>query len=310
MVVEVVNAAGRWAGRRRGVVAAACRIIVSVVLVASSVAADPAVAVVVAIDEGHGNHHTLDGRYAPFAAVLRAEGRDVVAHRGPFTAASLAGVDILVIANALAPENRGRWALPTPSAFSRAEVESIHDWVCGGGALFLIADHMPFAGAAAALADRFGVAMINGFVFGPGGEGVLGFSPEGGGLTSHPIVDGGVGEQPVLEVATFTGHAFGLRPGADAAPLLVLPAGAESLEPAEAWVFTEVTPTRPAGGLLQGAALLVDGGRVAVFAEAAMFTSQPVGDGPPVGFDHPQATGNRRFLSNVVRWLAGELPAR
>lgn len=305
MVFQVLNEASRqW-----GVIAAARWFLVHVVLLATAAAAGPE-AVVIAVDEGHGNYHTVDGRYAPFAALLRDDGREVIPHRDAVTAASLAGIDILVIANALAADNHDRWALPTPSAFTPVEVDAIHGWVADGGALLLIADHMPFAGAAAALADRFGVEMINGFVFGPEGEGVLQFTVGSGGLAKHPIVEGGVGERPVVDVATFTGHAFALRPWIDGSPLLVLPAAALSLQPEEAWVFTEATPTRPADGLLQGAALLVGRGRVAVFAEAAMFTSQPLGEGPPVGFDHPHAPGNRRFLRNVVRWLAGELPPR
>jgi len=216
MFFQVVNEASR----QRGVIAAARWFLVHVVLLATAAAAGPE-AVVIAVDEGHGNYHTVGGRYAPFAALLRDDGREVIPHRDSVTTASLAGVDILVIANALAAENHDRWALPTPSAFTPAEVDAIHGWVADGGALLLIADHMPFAGAAAALADRFAVEMINGFVLGPEGEGVLQFTVGGGGLAKHPIVDGGVGEHPVADVATFTGHAFTLRPGVDGAPLLV-----------------------------------------------------------------------------------------
>src|SRR5919112_1639445 len=56
----------------------------------------------VRIDEGHANFHTIGGRYAPFAALLRNDGYRVATHSGAFTAESLADTDILVIANAAA----------------------------------------------------------------------------------------------------------------------------------------------------------------------------------------------------------------
>ena len=51
------------------------------------------------------------------------------------------------------------------SAFTDEEIQAVHDWVKGGGALLLIADHAPFGGAAAALANRFGVDMSKGYTF-------------------------------------------------------------------------------------------------------------------------------------------------
>src|SRR5215470_3421935 len=56
----------------------------------------------VVIDAAHHNFHTVDGRYAPFAQVLRNDGMSVDGSHAPFTDASLAHIDILVIANPLA----------------------------------------------------------------------------------------------------------------------------------------------------------------------------------------------------------------
>ena len=56
-------------------------------------------------------------------------------------------VDILVIANA-GTDAESSWELPTPSAFTDDEIDVVVRWVADGGALFLIADHMPAAGAA------------------------------------------------------------------------------------------------------------------------------------------------------------------
>src|SRR5215475_12488477 len=81
----------------------------------------------VVIDAAHHNFHTVDGRYAPFAQLLRNNGMMVDGSHAPFTDASLAHVDILVIANPLAAVNDGpnNWKLPTPSAFTPAEIAAV-----------------------------------------------------------------------------------------------------------------------------------------------------------------------------------------
>ena len=76
---------------------------------------------------------------------------------------SLAEAQVLVIANSLAEANVKKWKLPTPSAFGDDEVAAIVEWVEGGGSLLLIADHMPFPGATADLAEAFGIFFSNGF---------------------------------------------------------------------------------------------------------------------------------------------------
>jgi hypothetical protein len=57
----------------------------------------------VVIDEAHNNFHTAEGRYKPFATLLRNDGYDVNAGTTTFTSASLKGVDVLVVSNALGP---------------------------------------------------------------------------------------------------------------------------------------------------------------------------------------------------------------
>jgi hypothetical protein len=79
------------------------------------------------------------------------------------TEKSLRGVDVLAIANALAEHNVDNWFLPTPSTFTKKEIEAVRRWGKGGGSLFLVADHMPWPGAAKKLAAAFGVRMLNGF---------------------------------------------------------------------------------------------------------------------------------------------------
>ncbi|HEX8662169.1 MAG TPA: DUF4350 domain-containing protein [Brevundimonas sp.] len=112
---------------------------------------------VIVIDGAHNNFHTVDGRYAPFAALLRADGYQVRGGTAAFDAGGLEGADVLVIANA-GPVDGG-------SPFTASEIEAVETWVRSGGRLLLIADHAPFGTAAEALAARFGVRMGKGYAF-------------------------------------------------------------------------------------------------------------------------------------------------
>ena len=102
----------------------------------------------------------------------------------------------------------------------------------------------------------------------------------------------------------------GQRPERQLPEPTVLPDEFVLLMPSVAWQFGEKTPWRPAAGYLQAAALRHGSGRVAVFAEAGMFTAQLGGGEPPVriGFNAPEASQNKQFILNTMRWLAGELP--
>lgn len=262
----------------------------------------------VTIDGGHHNFHTVDGRYAPFATLLRNDGLVVDGSRGPFTAASLAGVRILVIANALDSTNaNGNWSLPTPSAFTPAEIAAVRRFVTNGGSLLLIADHMPFAGAAHDLAQAFGVTFENGFAFGePPGRSPTPppdlFTRRNGGLVDDPVV------QHVRQVRTFTGSAF-TASGRRVRPILRLGSRWTVLSPRVAWQFDSTTRSSTGEGKLQGALLAAGRGRVAVFGEAAMFTAQVAGPARvPMGFRAPGAEDNERFALDVVHWLAGLIP--
>jgi hypothetical protein len=253
----------------------------------------------ICLDEGHHEFHTLAGRYAPFGEVLRADGYRVEAFAEPFGGEALQRCDVLVVANALHERNVSDWSLPTPSAFTSEEVASLRAWVDAGGGLWLIADHMPFPGAAQELAGAFGFELSNGFAVHEQtqGQGPDIFTRSAGTLAEHPLVAG------IEQVASFTGEAF--RGPPEAKPILVLGEGFVSLEPSVAWQFDKDTPRHEVAGWLQGATLELGKGRMAMFGEAAMFTSQVVGEGPPVGLDHPDAIGNTQLLRNVVRWLAG-----
>lgn len=256
---------------------------------------------VVLVDAGHHERHTLDGSFAPFGRLLAADGYRLRAHDGPITAEALECADVLVIANALHGSDVGNWERPIEPAFAEAEVEAIVGWVEDGGALLLIADHMPFAGAVAPLAARLGIEWVDGFALHPEGRGIHTFTRAAGGIAPNPATDAGPGGR-ADSVTSFTGSAF-RAPEAD--PVLILPPDWLVLEPEVAWEFDEATPATSADGFLQGATLELGKGRVAAFGEAAMFTAQVAGPGrAPVGLNHPAAVGNEGLVRNVIAWLA------
>lgn len=258
----------------------------------------------VCIDEAHFNMHTVSGTYARVADMWRADGATVRSSTFPFTEDSLPSCDIMVIGNALHERNRERgdstdWSLPTPSAFTPAEITTVRDWVEHGGRLLLIADHMPMPGAVADLARAFDVEFSNGFAMDTAAEqpGTLVFRRAEGLLESHPITEGGSPVERVDSVTTFTGSAF--QAGAQLNPLLVIPDGVVSLMPQVAWEFTDETPRIPVGGWLQGAAGRFGNGRIVVLGEAAEFRPDP---------NSESLMGNNgQFAVNVMQWLAGRL---
>jgi hypothetical protein len=257
----------------------------------------------VVIDEAHHNFHTADGRYQPFAELLRRDGYRVDGLGKSLSAESLNGVEVLVIANALNERNVKNWSLPTPSAFTPDEIVAVRAWVEKGGSLFLIVDHMPFPGAAGALAKAFGVEFSNGFAASKPTERPTTFTfRQGTGLQESAVTQGRGDQEKVTEVATFVGSAF--KPPQDATPVLVFSANFVSLKPDKAWQFTAATPKEPLEGWCQGAIMKVGNGRVAVFGEAAMFSAQLAGpEQQKMGMNAPVAKQNHQLLLNVMHWL-------
>lgn len=261
----------------------------------------------VLIDEAHNNFHTADGRYKPFADLLRRDGYRVIGSRAKFTRDSLKNARILVIANALSEKNLSRQILPTFSAFTLQEIAAVRSWVEEGGSLLLIADHMSWSGAAAKLGSAFGFLFANGFAFTVDGLGTMEFRTEDGSLQDHAIVRGRDSRESIDFVMTFTGQAFRVRRGVDARPVMIFDDRALLLMPTEAWRFSKQTPRMSASGMFQGATLQHGSGRVAVFGEAAMFTAQISKKKQPMGMNHPAAKYNAQFLLNIMHWLSGQL---
>lgn len=262
----------------------------------------------VLVDEAHTNFHTSDGRYYAFAQLLRRDGYVVRGLREPFTRQALADARVLVIANALHARNEQDWLLPTPSAFTAAEIAAVEAWVREGGSLLLIADHMPFPGAVDSLAAAFGVLMGNGFAYDSAlDESTMRFARDDGSLADHVVTRGRGADERIDSVFAFTGQAFRVT-AREAEPLMTLGGGMVLLMPEVAWQFSPLTPRIRADGMLQGVVVRHGRGRVAVFGEASMFSAQRAGpQRRPMGMNDPRAPQNVQFLLNVVHWLTGVL---
>jgi hypothetical protein len=252
----------------------------------------------VCVDAGHNNFHTLEGRYLPFGKILRADGYRTASAEGPIAAATLADCDVYVIANALHASNAGSWPLPNPSAFTPEEIRTLDTWVRAGGSIFLIADHMPFGGAAAELGRALGFAWLNGYA-NDGDRSFDVFDRASATLHDDPVTQG------LDSIMNFTGSAFAIP--ADATPLLSLSDRFRIYFTAQPAVFSDDVPRAPAAGLHQLAYRLHGAGKVVASAEAAMFSAQLAGpQAYPVGLNNPAARQNIPLLRNLLYWLAKE----
>jgi hypothetical protein len=258
------------------------------------------------IDEGHHNFHTKSGRYRAFSDLLERDGYQVLPYEGTFVKKQLKHGKILVISNALNQANVNDWYLPAPSAFTESEINILNQWVKRGGSLFLIADHMPMAGAAEELAASFGFGFNNGFAMDTVNPGPAFFSLEDQTLAKSVITQGREPEENVTQVVSFTGQAFKIPE--DATPVLTFGSSFVTLMPDTAWVFDDRTRREGVEGWSQGAFKPYGKGRVVVFGEAAMFTAQLAGPNKiKAGMNSEIAGENYKLLLNIIHWLDGRL---
>ncbi len=268
---------------------------------------------VVLIDEAHNNVAVAAGRYGPFIEVLEADGFVVQSLRTGFTPDSLKDAELLVITGAMHDRNLENWSLlesgnqpagpePLLSAFSQQEIEVVNGWVSAGGALLLLAEHMPMAGAVAQLAHSFGFTLLNGFVEDPDTWDPVVFRRSDGTLVDHPITRGSGRDAGVEFVATFDGAAF-QADGAET--LMILGPQHVSYQPEIIWDIDENTPAISVAGWFQGAVKRFDAGRIAVFGDATMFSAQLKENGSPMGMNSDEGAHNLQFLLNVMHWLVG-----
>lgn len=164
-----------------------------------------------------------------------------------------------------------------------------------GGRLLLIADHMPFAGAAEMLGRSFGIEFLNCFANDNRQRRTERFYKGNGTLLPHSITQG------IDTVVAFTGSAFRIPAGAT--PLLALK-NYTLILPVVAWEFEENSPHLSGDGYYLGACLSYGKGRVVVMGEAAMFSAQLSGPNRnKVGMNTPEAGQNAQFLLNILHWL-------
>lgn len=271
------------------------------------------------LDAAHGSVQTIDGRYAGFAALVRADGYRLQAgERALDQAGALDGVDVLVISNAVRPADRSR-----TSAFTNAEIVGLDSWVRNGGSLLLVADHAPYGDANEALAQVLGVQMGKGYAFRlKDGQTTsqMNFSAEDGTLGDHPILRGRNASEVVDRVLSFTGQSLSgpadsvvlmaLLPDdheAASAPVLRQINARVQSDPASLpTVLTEMArPALPAQGLAFDHGL----GRVVVLGEAGMLTAQILkfSDDPSndvrFGLQTP-GHDDQQFALNLLHWLS------
>jgi hypothetical protein len=168
---------------------------------------------------------------------------------------------------------------------------------------------MPFPGASAALAARFSVELANGVI----GEldaqnqpviGPVTFTASNGTIGDHPITRGRSADERVAQVMSFTGTGFPVTGAATSLihygdnGLVIFPSVARQFDNAA----RAIVP-----GWSQGVAIEHGQGRVVIFGEAAMFSSQQAGTRPPIGLTSPDAQDNQQLLLNIVHWLARDL---
>jgi hypothetical protein len=255
------------------------------------------------IDEAHNNFHTMDGRYKPFADLLARDGYIIQPLKDTIEINTLEHADLLVISNALNIRNIEDWTLPTPSAFTEDEIKNIVKWIEEGGSLFLIADHMPFPGAAFDLAEALGFKLNNGFAYDTvtGGGPDL-FTVKDGTLKDNFITNGRNGKEKVDSIYSFTGEAFQIPE--DATPVLILNNNFISLMPDTAWNFKDDTQQVSVAGWSQGVVKKFGKGKIAIWGEAAMFSAQIAGEKKvKVGMNAPKAKYNYQLLLNIIHWL-------
>lgn len=255
-------------------------------------------------DEAHHNFHTTDGRYQPFATLITNDGCIVTPNKQKFTKQTLAGYDVLVIANALGAAQMGAPEASNP-AFTEDECQVVREWVQAGGALLLIADHAPMGAAAERLGQQFGVGMSKGYTSDPqhypkesNNQGFIQFNRENGLLGDHAITRGRNTDERLNKVQSFTGQS--LKGPPDSVAFLKLADTAVDVD--------RPTNTRTsAAGRAQGIALKYGKGRVVVMGEAAMLSAQLAGPQQmKMGMNQP-GLDNKQLVLNLMHWLTGIL---
>jgi hypothetical protein len=273
----------------------------------------------VLFDEAHFNVHTTKGSYQSFAELVTNDGYQVTPNEKPFDAKTLAGADILVIANA-----RGAARPSELPAFTEPECDAVRDWIRAGGNLLLVVDHYPTGHAVDSLARRLGVNLSKGTTTDPdhaapgaGGMGTLLFARTNQLIADHAITLGRNEAERVNRVITFTGQSL-KGPEGSVAFLELADTAVDRLPSAgtPGQVAARPQARRPgpgaaaagqsvsAAGRAQGVALAFGKGRVVVLGEASQLSAQLAGPQQrPMGMNFP-GIDNRQMALNIMHWLS------
>ena len=274
----------------------------------------------VMLDEAHHNiMATASGGYRPLVRVLTEAGFDVTPNTLPFSPERLATTDVVVIANPNGADERAPVDNRAASAFADPEIETVEEWVKGGGGLLLAIDHYPTGVAARPLAERFGVKLSGGWTDDPAHRwalagygrifGYLMFSVENGLLADHPITRGRDETEQIEGISTITGGSIE-GPARSVSLLRLSPSAVDWIPSSTPRAPSNTTAPPPpkdfnpcpscdqvsSAGRSQGIAFVFGRGRVVIIGEM----------GALVDYSVP-GMQNRQFALNAVRWLAREL---
>jgi hypothetical protein len=256
----------------------------------------------VCMDVAHKNFQSAarnPGAYQPLAELLQGDGYRVWESHDPLTAETLRNCDLLVVAAAYGA-NDHYWSYPRVSAFTRAEITSLYQWLRDGGSLFLTTDHTPAPGAAAELGEILGVVGLDGLARLRPDTFPDVFARARSEVFEHAVFRGRGKPERVDSVATFHGQAF--RTSNAWSPLLQFGAASRGYVP-----FVDLPragwPQFSLDGWLHAAARRVGKGRVVWLGEVSTCTALR----GPLGMNHPSAAQNAQFCLNITRWLSGLL---
>jgi hypothetical protein len=274
----------------------------------------------VMLDEAHHNFMaTASGGYRPLVRLLTDAGFDVTPNTLPFSPGRLATTDVVVIANPNGADERAPVDNRAVSAFTDPEIETVEEWVRGGGGLLLATDHYPTGVAARRLAERFGVRLSGGWTDDPAHRwelaghgqifGHLVFSVENGLLADHPITRGRDETEQIEGISTIAGGSME-GPTGSVSLLRLSPTAVDWIPSSAPRAPSNTTPQAQAkdfnpcpscdqissAGRSQGIAFVFGRGRVVIIGEM----------GALVDYSVP-GMQNRQFALNAARWLAREL---
>lgn len=245
------------------------------------------------------------GSVQPLVKLLQADGAKVDYGDKAISTEVLAEVDIFVTVNPYRRNFEDFSIMEPPSAYNNIEISVIRQWVKDGGKLWIIADHQPFAGGAAKLAEAFGITFLNGYTLKtsmlPKRRGLIVYKPGYGLNTNHSMFD--LIDQTKLEYfSAFTGQA--IIPPDNSTPVLTIPNGYSAVFVRPTFgLIPRSAFTLDVSGFSQGMSMVFGKGRVAAFGEAGGFTAQ-IANGKPFGFNERRGRNNPYLILATEHWLA------